>query len=243
MLRQKKESFKYWLNFWVKLSFKVTLKVINITNTHTHTHTHTHSHTVVSLKALPFAAEVQSSGQAYNQQTHTENGHNYLLLSHWLNDELRVATPGAVVAPLTPAAQRDASFVTTQDDDKQQTLTHTHTRTHRLILAVLFIDVHQQHALSVVEAVLVKRAVAVLRRPLHHMRARFSLTWSAEKKAAVRKNLFTGKPGSIFLPSGSLLRDQSTFVQLPDSLSRRKKQPDAVTVLFHSLVVLYVHSL
>lgn len=79
---------------------------------------------------IPFAAEVESSSQTYNQQTHTENGHNNLLFSHWLNNELRVATPGAVEAPLT--------------------------------LAVVLVDVHQQHALAIVHAVAVKSAVAVL---------------------------------------------------------------------------------
>lgn len=83
-----------------------------------------------SVFLIPFAAEVQSSSQTYNQQSHTENGDNYLLFSHWLNKELRVATPGAVEAPPT--------------------------------LAVVFIDVHQQHALAVVQAIAVKSAVAVL---------------------------------------------------------------------------------
>lgn len=79
---------------------------------------------------IPFAAEVESSSQTYNQQTHTENGDNNLLFSHGLNNELRVATPGAVEASLT--------------------------------LAVVLVDVHQQHALAIVQAVAVKRAVAVL---------------------------------------------------------------------------------
>lgn len=83
-----------------------------------------------SVFLIPFAAEVQSSRQTYNQQTHTEHSDNYLLFSHWLDDEFRVATPGAIEAPVT--------------------------------LAVVFVDVHQQHALAVVQAVCVKRAVAAL---------------------------------------------------------------------------------
>lgn len=83
---------------------KVTVKVIATANTHTF------------IQALPFAAEVQSSRQTYDQQTHTENSDNYLLFSHWLNDELRLATPGAIEAPLTPATQRDESLVIMCDD-------------------------------------------------------------------------------------------------------------------------------
>lgn len=79
---------------------------------------------------IPFAAEVQKSGQTYNQQTHTENDENYLLFSHWLMDELHFVTPDAIESVIT--------------------------------LAVVFVDVHQQHALAVVHAVLVIRAVAVL---------------------------------------------------------------------------------
>ena len=75
-----------------------------------------YTHIPSQTKALPFAAEVQSSGQTYNQQTDTEDGDKYLLFCHWLNDELRVATPGAVVALLTPAAQRDESCMITPDD-------------------------------------------------------------------------------------------------------------------------------
>lgn len=82
------------------------------------------------LFLIPFAAEVQSSRQTYDQQTHTENGDNYLLFPHRLNDELRDATPGAIEAPLT--------------------------------LAVVSVDVHQQHALAMVQAVLVKRGIAGL---------------------------------------------------------------------------------
>ncbi len=92
----------------------------------------THMH--LQTKASPFAAEVQSSRQTYDQQTHTENSHNYLLFSHWLNDELRVATPGAIEAPLTPATQRDESFMITwwlnAADTHSLTHSHTHTHTH-----------------------------------------------------------------------------------------------------------------
>lgn len=96
-----------------------------------------------SVFFIPFAEEVQSSSQTYNQQTHTENSDNYLLFYHWLNDKFCLATPVAVETLLT--------------------------------LAVVFIDVHQQHALAVVQAVIVKCAFTVLCRPLRHMRVPFYL--------------------------------------------------------------------
>lgn len=102
-----------------------------------------------SVFFIPFAAEVQSSSQTYNQQTHAENHHHYLLFGQRLKDKVvqpHGAAPGAGVSP------------------------HT--------LAVMLIDVHQQHALAVVQAVVIKGAVAALRHPLHHMMALFSLPCS-----------------------------------------------------------------
>lgn len=39
---------------------------------------------------------------------------------------------------------------------------YTHAHTHRIVLAVVLVHVHQQHALAIVEAVVVERAVAAL---------------------------------------------------------------------------------
>lgn len=93
---------------------------------------------------IPFAAEVHRSSQTDQQQTHTEHSEDDLLLSHWLNYQLHIATPGPVEAIVT--------------------------------LAVVLVDVHQQHALAVVQTVVVECFVTCLCRPFHHMRALFSLT-------------------------------------------------------------------
>lgn len=54
---------------------------------------------------------------------------------------------------------------------------HTHIESQsRIVLAVVFVDVYQQHALPIVQAVLIKRAVTALSGALHHMRALFSLS-------------------------------------------------------------------
>lgn len=50
-------------------------------------------------------------------------------------------------------------------------------------LAVMLIEVHQQHALAVVQAVVIKGAVAALCHPLHHMMALFCLP--CRQRAAV----------------------------------------------------------
>lgn len=69
---------------------------------------------------------------------------------------------------------------------------NTDTDTHTHVLAVVLIDVHQQHALSVIQAVMLKRAVAVASGPLSHTGAHFrSCKSKSDVKAAgiVRTNV------------------------------------------------------
>lgn len=55
---------------------------------------------------------------------------------------------------------------------------HTHTRAHSrsVVLAVVLVDVHQQHALAAVQGVVAERALAALDGAFHHMGAPFALT-------------------------------------------------------------------
>lgn len=53
---------------------------------------------------------------------------------------------------------------------------HTHTHSRSVVLAVVLVDVHQQHALAAVQAVVAERALAALDGAFHHMGAPFALT-------------------------------------------------------------------
>lgn len=126
----------------------------------------------LQFKVSPFVEEEQSSGQTNEQQADAEHGGDYLLLRHRLSDELQVATAGAVEARLTPESQE------TGEIPEALSLSLTHSHTHMCVLAVVLIDVHQQHALSLIHAVMLKRAVAVASGPLSHTGAHFLSCYS-----------------------------------------------------------------
>lgn len=159
------------------------------------------------MKSLPFTAEVQGSGQTDEQQTHTEHCDNHLLFCHWLEDQLCFGTSGTIEASLTPAAQGVSALCTDNCPHQDHSFFHKYLpnryRNKELILAVVYVHVHQQHTLALVQTVVVKRAVTVLRWPLGRMRALFAVL----KKRIIR---------TITLIILSVVLDKFSFHTVPN---------------------------
>lgn len=127
------------------------------------------------MKALPLKEEVQRSSQTYQQQTHAENNQNDFLPWRCLTDHLWDVTPGTIEADVTPEAWKDVFVLLVTKEQPTQ----SHERSLHL-LAVALVQVHQEHALAVVHAELIKTAVAGDLWP-RHTRAPFAFPWKQQQ--------------------------------------------------------------